>query len=204
MLDGEELYFGGPNPVRITQCGPDSAYLFMLTPHAPGYRLEGRAAHDRMRDELAPYGGSVAWIRDTMTYDHFVNNRPLASLVQPRPWSVGRSGGPRRRRGPRDHPAPRVRGRPRGRGRAGPRRRAGGSRPRSGAVPDGVRRWAVRALPGRGRELVRHRRGPAARRPAAGDRPPHAGRDASSRGRDLSLRATARNRGRRQFPEDGV
>lgn len=89
--DMGEFYFGGDNPCGITICGEDAVYLFMLTPH------EAREEH--MSDEelfvtlkglLAKFGGNAGWIRDAMTRDDWINYRPLAAVLQPRPWHNGR------------------------------------------------------------------------------------------------------------------
>lgn len=43
-----------------------------------------------LRENLAPFGGNVGWIRDNMTREDWINYRPLAAALQPRSWSNGR------------------------------------------------------------------------------------------------------------------
>ncbi|MBC2664918.1 FAD-dependent monooxygenase [Novosphingobium flavum] len=90
-LEAGEFYLGHANPAGITQCAPDSVYMWMLTPH------EKRDAHftdeelfQRLKELLADFGGNAGWIRDNMTRDDWINYRPLAAALQPRPWYNGR------------------------------------------------------------------------------------------------------------------
>lgn len=90
-FDRNEFYFGHKFPAGITACGPDSIYMWMLSPH------EHREQHmtddelfDGLKANLAPFGGNAGWIRDNMTRDHWVNYRPLAAVLQPGPWYNGR------------------------------------------------------------------------------------------------------------------
>jgi 2-polyprenyl-6-methoxyphenol hydroxylase-like FAD-dependent oxidoreductase len=39
---------------------------------------------------LADFGGNAGWIRDNMTRDDWINYRPLAAAMQPKPWYNGR------------------------------------------------------------------------------------------------------------------
>jgi 2-polyprenyl-6-methoxyphenol hydroxylase-like FAD-dependent oxidoreductase len=43
-----------------------------------------------MKARLADFGGSAGWVRDSMNADDWVNYRPLAAKIQPRPWADGR------------------------------------------------------------------------------------------------------------------
>jgi len=86
-----EFYFGHDNPCGITACGPDSVYLWMLTPHED--REEFMSDDDlftSLKTLLAAYGGNAGWIRDNMTRDHWINYRPLTAALQPRSWANGR------------------------------------------------------------------------------------------------------------------
>lgn len=90
-LDMGEFYLGHANPCGITACGPDSIYMWMLTPHE---RKRNHFTEDelytRLKSLLADFGGHAGWIRDTMTRADWINYRPLAAALQPRPWSNGR------------------------------------------------------------------------------------------------------------------
>lgn len=89
-LDRGEFYFGNETPAGITPCGPDTMYMWMLTRHEPGHRFDEAEGHSRLRDRIAGFGGTVAWIRENMTEKDWVNYRPLAAAIQPEPWAVGR------------------------------------------------------------------------------------------------------------------
>ncbi len=89
-LDCGEFYLGGIGAAGITPCAPDAMYLWLLTPHEPGYWVDEAHAHDRLRELLAGFGGNAGWVRDTMTDDDWVNYRPLSAALQPGPWANGR------------------------------------------------------------------------------------------------------------------
>ena len=89
-FDRGEFYLGGRSPAGITACSPDDIYMWMLTRHEPGSWMADEGIHDRLREELASFGGTVGWIRDTMTDRDWINYRPLAALLQPEPWATRR------------------------------------------------------------------------------------------------------------------
>jgi 2-polyprenyl-6-methoxyphenol hydroxylase-like FAD-dependent oxidoreductase len=90
-LDRSEFYFGHQFPAGITACGPDNVYMWMLTPHIRREKhFDDEELHDNLKSNLAPFGGSVGWIRDNMTRDDWVNYRPLVAALQSGPWFVGR------------------------------------------------------------------------------------------------------------------
>jgi 2-polyprenyl-6-methoxyphenol hydroxylase-like FAD-dependent oxidoreductase len=89
-LDRNEFYMGHDCPVGITACGPDAMYLWMLTPHEPGTWFDEADGHDRLREKIADFGGTVGWVRDTMSASDWVNYRPLSAMIQPEPWATGR------------------------------------------------------------------------------------------------------------------
>ena len=86
-----EFYFGHKYTAGITACGPDSIYLFLLTPHVERETfMTDEELFDTMREHLADFGGNVGWVRDTMTREDWINYRPLAAKLQPAPWYNGR------------------------------------------------------------------------------------------------------------------
>jgi 2-polyprenyl-6-methoxyphenol hydroxylase-like FAD-dependent oxidoreductase len=90
-LERGEMFFGHRYMVGITRCGEDRIYLWLLTPHEDtGERLEGEALVAQMKANLADFGGNAGWVRDSMSAEDWVNYRPLAAKIQPRPWSDGR------------------------------------------------------------------------------------------------------------------
>ncbi len=90
-LDRGEMYFGHSFPAGITPCGTDKVYLWMLTPHARRDKhFDDQQLFDHMKANLAPFGGSVGWIRDHMRFGDWINYRPLFAALQPGPWYLGR------------------------------------------------------------------------------------------------------------------
>lgn len=89
-LESGEIYLGHRYPAGINRCAQDMVYLWMLTPH------EHRQAHFtdeelfvRLKENLADFGGNVAWVRENMTRHDWINYRPLAAALQPSPWYMG-------------------------------------------------------------------------------------------------------------------
>lgn len=90
-LDMGEFYFGHDNPCGITICGPDSVYLWMLTPHVHRERhFDEEELFCGLKELLAGFGGHAGWIRDNMSRSDWINYRPLAAVLQPRDWYAGR------------------------------------------------------------------------------------------------------------------
>ena len=89
-FDRGEFYFGHENPAGITACSPNEIYMWMLSAHAPGAWIDDDAAYDRLHAEIADFGGHIGWIRDNMRRDDWINYRPLAAILQPGPWAIGR------------------------------------------------------------------------------------------------------------------
>jgi 2-polyprenyl-6-methoxyphenol hydroxylase-like FAD-dependent oxidoreductase len=89
--DMGEFYFGAEAPCGITICGADAVYLFLLTPHIERERfMDDEELFTELKAHLAPFGGNAGWIRDNMTRADWINYRPLAAVIQPKPWSNGR------------------------------------------------------------------------------------------------------------------
>lgn len=90
-LEEGEFYLGHANPCGITACSPDSVYMWMLTAHE---RRENHFTDEELfttlQGLLADFGGNAGWIRDNMTRDDWINYRPLAAVLQPKPWYNGR------------------------------------------------------------------------------------------------------------------
>ncbi len=88
-VDRGEFYFGYKYPAGITACGPDSMYLWMLTPDDGSLWVNDEDGVNVLRTRLEAFGGTVEWIKDNMTTEHWVNYRPLEAILQPKPWSNG-------------------------------------------------------------------------------------------------------------------
>lgn len=89
-LQYSEFFLGHANPCGITACAADMVYMWMLTPHEHREQhFTEEELYTRMKDLLADFGGNAGWIRDTMTRDDWINYRPLAAALQPKPWYNG-------------------------------------------------------------------------------------------------------------------
>jgi 2-polyprenyl-6-methoxyphenol hydroxylase-like FAD-dependent oxidoreductase len=81
-----EFYFGHKHPAGITACGPNSIYMWMLTPHNDARIIPDDELRTMLRDHMSVFGGTVAWMRDRLADDTWINYRPLEAAIQPGPW----------------------------------------------------------------------------------------------------------------------
>ena len=88
-FDRGEFYVGHDRPAGITACGPDSVYMFMLSPD-DRTRIPEEENFERLQALTEPFGGNIKWIRDNMMPDDWINYRPLQAALQPKPWFNGR------------------------------------------------------------------------------------------------------------------
>ena len=90
-LERGEMYLGHKYTCGITRCGEEMVYLFLLTPHQRSSRhFDDAELYAGLKERLEDFGGNAGWIRDNMTPDDWINYRPLAAKIQPRPWHDGR------------------------------------------------------------------------------------------------------------------
>lgn len=90
-LDAGEFFLGHDNPCGITPCSPDNVYMWMLTRHVERESfMDEEELFTTLQGLLGDFGGNAGWIRDNMTRADWINYRPLAAALQPRPWSNGR------------------------------------------------------------------------------------------------------------------
>lgn len=89
-FDRGEFYFGHERPAGITACGADSVYMWMLMRDDKQEWIPEEEQYERLRGMMEPFGGNIAWMRDHMKAEDWVNYRPLEAAIQPRPWHVGR------------------------------------------------------------------------------------------------------------------
>ncbi|WP_219894247.1 FAD-dependent monooxygenase [Aquisediminimonas profunda] len=90
-LEFGEFYLGSVNPCGITACAPDQVYMWMLTAHEERERfMDEEELYTELKRLLADFGGNAGWIRDNMTRQDWINYRPLAAVLQPKPWYDGR------------------------------------------------------------------------------------------------------------------
>jgi 2-polyprenyl-6-methoxyphenol hydroxylase-like FAD-dependent oxidoreductase len=90
-LEYGEFYLGHANPCGITACAPDQVYMWMLTAHEEReHFMDEEELYNELKRLLADFGGNAGWIRDNMTRQDWINYRPLAAMLQPKPWYKGR------------------------------------------------------------------------------------------------------------------
>jgi 2-polyprenyl-6-methoxyphenol hydroxylase-like FAD-dependent oxidoreductase len=89
-VDRAEMYFGGPVKLGLNPVSEAEMYMFVLehVPENPFFSDDELVPH--LRQLLAPFGGSVPAVRDSIARPEQVNYRPLEWLMLPNPWSQGR------------------------------------------------------------------------------------------------------------------
>jgi len=92
-VDSAEIYFG-PDSLKIgfNPCSADQMYLFATVTMPGNPHVPDKALADGMRRILAPFGGRVTALRESIGPDSAINYRPLFAMLLPPPWSVGRIG----------------------------------------------------------------------------------------------------------------
>lgn len=89
-VDRTEMYFGGPVKLGINPVSQDQMYMFILehVPDNPWFSDDQLVPH--VRALMAPFGGAVPAVRESITAPAQVNYRPLEWLLLPDPWYKGR------------------------------------------------------------------------------------------------------------------
>jgi len=89
-VDRTEMYFGGPVKLGINPVSKDEMYMFILehVPDNPFFREDEMVAH--VRNLLAPFGGAVPAVRESITSPAQINYRPLEWILLSKPWYNGR------------------------------------------------------------------------------------------------------------------
>jgi 2-polyprenyl-6-methoxyphenol hydroxylase-like FAD-dependent oxidoreductase len=89
-VTSEGQYYGPGLKTGFTPLGPDRMYQFLVQPFADPELPAPEDRPARMRELLAPFGGSVAEVRDQITDPAKVDVRKLYWLLMPSPWYRGR------------------------------------------------------------------------------------------------------------------
>jgi 2-polyprenyl-6-methoxyphenol hydroxylase-like FAD-dependent oxidoreductase len=89
-FDRGEFYFGHANTAGITACSQNEVYMWMLTKGSPQDWIPEEEQRPMLARHMADFGGNIAWMRDRMSADTWINYRPLEASVQPAPWANGR------------------------------------------------------------------------------------------------------------------
>jgi 2-polyprenyl-6-methoxyphenol hydroxylase-like FAD-dependent oxidoreductase len=89
-VDRTEMYFGGPVKLGLNPVSQDEMYMFLLehVPDNPFVAEDELVPH--LRALMAPFGGAVPAVRDSITRPDQINYRPLEWLLLPAPWYKGR------------------------------------------------------------------------------------------------------------------
>jgi 2-polyprenyl-6-methoxyphenol hydroxylase-like FAD-dependent oxidoreductase len=83
-------FLGGPVKAGLTPVSASEMYLFVLENVRANTWIEPAVFHERLRDLLAPYGGSLATVRDGLGPASSIVYRPLEAILLPPPWHIGR------------------------------------------------------------------------------------------------------------------
>jgi len=89
-VTSEGQYYGPGLKTGFTPLGPDTMYQFLVQPFADPELPAPADRPARMRELLAPFGGSVAEVREQITDPEKVDVRKLYWLLMPAPWYRGR------------------------------------------------------------------------------------------------------------------
>jgi 2-polyprenyl-6-methoxyphenol hydroxylase-like FAD-dependent oxidoreductase len=89
-VTGEYQFYGPGVKTGFTPLGPDKMYQFLVQPFADAVLPDPDERPARMRELLAPFGGVVAEVRETITEPEQVDVRKLYWLLMPPPWYRGR------------------------------------------------------------------------------------------------------------------
>jgi 2-polyprenyl-6-methoxyphenol hydroxylase-like FAD-dependent oxidoreductase len=89
-VDRAEIYFGGPLKLGMSPVSQEQMYVFLLehVPHNPWFAPETHVAH--LDGLMAPFGGNVPAIRESLGEASKIVYRPLEWLLLPYPWYQGR------------------------------------------------------------------------------------------------------------------
>lgn len=91
-LVGAEIYFGPEFKCGVNPCAPDRLYLFANVQAHGNPFISPEDQLGQLHALLAPFGRTIAEVRDGLNEDSEVNYRPLETLLLPTPWHRGRVG----------------------------------------------------------------------------------------------------------------
>lgn len=86
------FFFMAPDiTAGLMPCSSEQMYLWVLENAATRRRIDDASAAEGLRALLAPFGGALGQLRDTISATTEVISRPLDALLLPRPWHKGRT-----------------------------------------------------------------------------------------------------------------
>jgi 2-polyprenyl-6-methoxyphenol hydroxylase-like FAD-dependent oxidoreductase len=89
-IDRPTFYVGAPVTVGAIPCSSTHMYVWVLqhVPENPWVDPENQ--HALLKKLLAPFGGDIAYVRDSIDEHSNVNYRPLEGFLMAAPWHKGR------------------------------------------------------------------------------------------------------------------
>lgn len=91
-VTGAEIYFGEHVKAGVNPCSPEKMYMFVTSAMPGNPRVDPERGIETLREMIAPFGRTVAKVREGLGSDSSFNYRPLEAFLMPRPWSIGRVG----------------------------------------------------------------------------------------------------------------
>jgi 2-polyprenyl-6-methoxyphenol hydroxylase-like FAD-dependent oxidoreductase len=89
-IDRPTFYVGAPVTIGAVPCSPTHMYVWLLQ-HVPGNPwVDPATQHTLLHELMAPFGGDIAHVRETIGPQSNVNYRPLEAFLLPAPWHKGR------------------------------------------------------------------------------------------------------------------
>lgn len=85
-----KFYFGHANVGGIVPCSQDEVYGFVLSAVPDPRRISAAEQPAVIKEMLRDFGGHMAEIRDGVTEDSSIVQRPFEYALQPLPWHKGR------------------------------------------------------------------------------------------------------------------
>lgn len=85
-----KFYFGHANIGGIIPCSKREVYAWVLSPRAEMERIAPADQPQVIKDMLGDFGGHIGEIRDGISEDSSIVQRPFEYALQPLPWHKGR------------------------------------------------------------------------------------------------------------------
>jgi 2-polyprenyl-6-methoxyphenol hydroxylase-like FAD-dependent oxidoreductase len=90
VIDRRHYFLGGPVKVGLNPVSRDEMYMFVLQSAPAKVKLDDSVLVAELKRMLAPYGGPVARVRDSLDEKAHIIARPLEAFLLPSPWYAGR------------------------------------------------------------------------------------------------------------------
>lgn len=88
-IDRPHFYMAGEVTAGLMPVSQDLMYLWLLENSPEKVRLDPATQHLRLAELMAPFGGPLATLRDSLTTASPIVSRPLESVLVTPPWHVG-------------------------------------------------------------------------------------------------------------------